>query len=96
MYSVSIFGLEMPRFGSFDSPSLFLSSLGKRPGGRKQAVSALAEQRPKTGPKPPGGAGMLSLPAGGHTAAHTAKQGENAQEDNGIENSFFFVLHIKS
>ena len=39
---------------------------------------------------------MLSLPAGGHTAAHTAKQGENAQEDNGIENSFFFVLRIKS
>ena len=28
---------------------------------------------------------MLSLPAGGHTAAHTAKQGENAQEDNGRE-----------
>ena len=54
---------------------LLLSSLGKRPGGRKQAVSALAEQRPKTGPKPPGGAGMLSLPEGGHTAPHTAKQG---------------------
>ena len=39
---------------------------------------------------------MLSLPEGGHTVPHTAKQGENAQGDNGRENSFFFVLHIKS
>ena len=71
---------------------LLLSSLGKRPGGRKQAVSALAEQRPKTGPKPPGGAGMLSLPAGGHTAAHTAKQGDNGRE----KKCFFFVLRIRN
>ena len=42
------------------------------------------------------GPGILPLPEGGYTAPHTAKQEENAQEDNGIENSLFFVLHIKS
>ena len=40
---------------------------------------------------------MLPLPEGGHTALHTAKQGENAQGDNGIEKKcFFFVLHIRN
>ena len=47
------------------------------------------EQRPKSGPNQPTGAGTLPLPKGRHTAPQMAKQGENAQGDNGREKKCF-------
>ena len=89
------------RAGAFTTPALSACSFFRPPESVQGEENRQSLHWRNSAPNPAHtrleGQGTLPLPKGGHTAAHTAKQGENTQGDNDIEKKcFFFVLRIRN